>query len=217
MRRWLFGSLLLVACGCLQAAESASDTDYLAKYIKENGRLISRLNGDVTGDAFPDTILVMANDDRFEATVTVFMRFRGDPVTGKLGDYQGADSLTVELSPYGPPTVRVIKGVLIIEHLFGGTSVRTTTTYRYRIDAMEGRMRLIGLDTERTSPTMGVKISWNVLTGTHIFQRGNRDNQGQGYLYGKETRTTDKQPPIYMSLTPNPEDLLDRALGFKKD
>ena len=216
MKRWILGLLLFVACGSLQAAESAGDIDYLAKYIKENGRFVSRLDGDVTGDSFPDTILVMANDDRFEATVTVFMRFRGDPVTGKIGDYQGADSLTVELSPYGPPTVRILKGVLIIDHLFGGTTVRTKATYRYRVDAMEGRMRLIGLDAERTSPEMGAKLSWNVLTGLHIFQRGNRDPQGQAYLYGKETRTTSKQPPIYMSLTPNPEDLLDRALGFKK-
>ena len=212
MKHWILGSLLLAVCSSLQAAESASSNADIANFIKDNGRFVSRLSGDVTGEGIPDAIVVMANDDRFEVIVTVLMRFRGKPTD----DFQAIDSLTRELSPYGPPTVRIVKGILIVEHMFGGTSVRTVTTYRYRFDGLEGRMRLIGLDTERTSPEMGAKLSWNLLTGTHIFQRGNRDPQGQAYLYGKEIRTTKKQPPVYMSLTPNPEDLLDRALGFKK-
>lgn len=181
----------------------------------DNRRLVSRLNADISGDGVPDTIFVAADDARFNVTATVLMRLHGKPVTGKgpMEGLEGIDSLQLELTPLGPPAVKVTKGVLIIESLTGGNTVRTAATYRYRFDADEGRMRLIGLDAERTSTTFGIKLSWNVLTGTHIVRRG--DREGQTVRYGPEFRTTHKTGPIYMSLTPNPEELLDRALGAR--
>ena len=216
MKRWLVSLLLLAACGGLQAAAQASSNADIAEFVPGNRRVVSRLNADITGDGVPDTIVVAADDDRFEATVTVLMRRHGKTLTGK-GRMEGLaaiDSLQVELSPLGPPTVRVTKDVLIVESLVGGTTVRTATTYRYRFDGEEGRMRLIGLDAERTSTTAGIKLSWNVLTGAHVVRRGNRE--GTTIRYGAETRTTAKSTPIYMSLTPNPEELLDRVLSEKK-
>ena len=216
MRRCIGSLLLLAACGGLQVAEQANSNADIAEFVPGNRRVVSRLNADITGDGVPDTIVVAADGDRFEATVTVLMRQHGKTLTGK-GRMEGLaaiDSLQVELSPLGPPTVRVTKDVLIVESLVGGTTVRTAATYRYRFDADEGRMRLIGLDAERTSTTAGIKLSWNVLTGTHIVRRGNRE--GTTLRYGPESRTTNKPGAIYMSLTPNPEDLLDRALGEKK-
>lgn len=218
MKRCLAGILLLAACGGAQAADaSAGDAD-IAGFVKENGRFVSRLDADVTGDGVADTIVVLANDKRVEATVTVLMRLHGKPVVGKghMEGLQGVDSLTVELSPFGPPAVRVVKGVLIIESTVGGSTVSTAATYRYRFDADEGRMRLIGLDAERTSTTFVAKLSWNALTGTRLFRTGDRD--AKGVRYGPESRTVYRPGTVYMSLTPAPDEMIDRALdeGKKK-
>lgn len=215
MNRWIGSALLLAACSGAQAAEPAGGNTDIAAFL-DSRRFISRLDADVTGDGVPDTVFTAARDQNFEVTVTVLMRMHGKPVTGKgtMEGLQGIDSLTLELSPLGPPALKVVKGVLIIEHLVGGSTVRTAATYRYRFDADEGRMRLIGLDAERTSTTFGVKLSWNALTGTHIVRQGMRE--GAAVRYGPETRSTYKPGTIYMSLTPAPDELIDRALARKK-
>ena len=214
MKCWISTALLLAACGCLQAADRSGDHANIAAYL-DGRRFVSRLDADVTGDGVPDAIFVAADDRNFTATVTVLMRMHGKPVTGKgiMEGFQGIDSLTVELSPFGPPTLRVVKGVLIIDSLVGGSTVRTASTYRYRFDADEGRMRLIGLDAERTSTTFGIKLSWNAFTGAHVARRGPRE--GTTVRYGPESRTTYKPGTIYMSLTPAPDELLDRTPGQK--
>lgn len=214
MRRGIGGLLLLAACGGLQASEPAGGNADIAAYL-DGRRFVSRLNADVTGDGVPDTVFVAADDKNFTATVTVLMRMHGKPVVGKgpMEGFQGIDSLTVDLSPFGPPTYRVAKDVLIIDSIVGGNTVRTAATYRYRFDAEEGRMRLIGLDAERTSTTFGAKVSWNALAGTHLFRRGPRE--GTTVRYGPESRTAYKPGTIYMSLTPRPDELIDRALGGK--
>ena len=216
MKFWICSSLLLAACSGLQAAEPAGGNADIAQFVKEGGRFVSRLNEDVTGDGVADVVIVMANDKRFEATVTVLMRLHGKPVVGTrpMEGLQGVDSLTLDLSPFGPPTLRVVKGVLIIDHLTGGNTVRTVATYRYRFDADEGRMRLIGLDAERTSTTFGAKVSWNAVTGARIFTSGMRE--GQTIRYGPPARTTYKLGTVYMSLEPTPDELIDRALDEKK-
>jgi hypothetical protein len=92
--------------------------------------------------------------------------------------------------------------------------VSTAATYRYRLDAEEGRMRLIGLDAERTASTLAVRLSWNVLTGTRLVRWGRRDQQA--FIYDPETRSTSAPEKIYMSSTPNPEDLLDKLVRARR-
>jgi hypothetical protein len=216
MKRWICSALLLAACGGAQAADRPGGNAEIAQFIKENGRFVSQLDEDVTGDGVPDAIIVMANHPRFEVTVTVLMRLRGKPVAGTrpMEGFQGIDALTLELTPLGPPTVKVVKGVLIIDSITGGNTVRTATTYRYRFDADEGQMRLIGLDAERTSTTFGARLSWNALTGTHLFRSGERD--GAKARYGPESRSVYKLGTVYMSLSPKPDELIDRALAGKR-
>ena len=211
-----FTLLLAAACGIAQAAEPPGGNADIAQFIKENGRFVSRLDADVTGDGVPDTIVVLANDKRIDATVTVLMRLHGKPLVGKgpMQGFQGVDSLTVELSPFGPPTVKVAKGVLIVESTVGGSTVSTAATYRYRFDADEGRMRLIGLDAERTSSTFVARLSWNALTGTQLFRTGDRDDKG--IRYGPESKSVYKPGTVYMSLSPTPDELIDRALAERK-
>ena len=216
MKPWTGGALLLAlaAGGNLQAAGPA-EAD-IAKFIKDNGRLISRLNADVTGEGVPDAIIVLAQDHNSTATVNVLFQLNGKTADGKgtLKGIQGADSVTLDNSPLGPPTARVANGVLIVENIVGGSTVRTAATYRYRFDALEGRMRLIGLDAERTSTTFGAKLSWNVVTGAHVFRSGPIEDNAK--RYGPEIRTTYKPGTTYMSLEPKPDDLIDRALDAKK-
>lgn len=216
MRRGIAGLLLLAACGGLQASEPAGGNADIAAYL-DGRRFVSRLDTDVTGDGIPDTVFAAADDKSFTATVTVLMRMHGKPVVGKglMEGFQGIDALTVDLSPFGPPTYRVAKGVLIIDSLTGGNFVRTSATYHYRFDAEEGRMRLIGLDAERTSTTFGARVSWNALTGAHVFRSGMRE--GTTVRYGPESRTAYQPGTIYMSLTPRPDELIDRALDGKKE
>ena len=211
MKHWICSALLLAACGGLQAAEKAGGNADIAQFIKDNGRFVSRLNADVTGDGVADTIVVTADDKRFENKVTVMMQPRRRP--GTVEELEAVDSLQLELTPLGPPAVKVVKGVLVIENLAGGSTVRTAATYRYRFDAEEGRMRLIGLDAERTSSTSVVKFSWNALNGARIVRSGMRE--GENIRYGPESKTTYKPGAVYMSLTPTPDELIDAALGAK--
>ena len=212
----LLSALLLAVYGSLQAAEPAGANAEIAHFIKDNGRFISRLDADVTGEGIPDAIVVLAHDHNATVTVNVLMLLNGKTADGKgtLQGIQGVDSVTLDLSPLGPPTCRVANGVLIIDSIVGGSTVRTAATYRYRFDADEGRMRLIGLDAERTSTTFGAKLSWNALTGAHVFRSGPREDQA--IRYGPETRSTYKLGTIYMSLEPKPDDLIDRVLDAKK-
>ena len=116
MRRWICSSLLLATCGGLQAAESPSGNADIAQFV-DNRRVVSRLNADITGDGIADTIFVAADDNRFNVTVTVLMRLHGKTLTGKgrMDGLEGIDSLQLELTPLGPPTVTIRKGVLMLE------------------------------------------------------------------------------------------------------
>jgi hypothetical protein len=206
MRRGICGLLLLAACGALQAQSGNKDID---KYLEgSNLRFISRLDADLTSDGVPDAVVVSGDDRQVKAVVTVLFRRRpGRSLTDKrqADDFEGADSVNFELSPLGPPTVKAVKGILLVEHLVGGAFVRTEATYRYRFDGEEGRMRLIGVDAKRTSSTLTVHLSYNVLTGVRIFRKDN----------GPESKKTEKPSPVWMDLTRSADDLIDEALGEK--
>jgi hypothetical protein len=194
-----------VASTCLAPAHAADSE--IADYLKADKRQqISRLDADVSGDGVPDVVLV-STPQEFKATVTVFLRLQGKSVDGKgrMAGLQAIDSLDVEVSPYGPPTVSVRNGVLLVESLVGGTTVRTTSKYRYRLDAEEGRMRLIGLDAERAAPGGVVRMSWNLLNGARITRRND----------APEVKSTVKADKTYMSATPQADELLDGLVRRK--
>jgi hypothetical protein len=210
MKRWI-GILLFAASSGLHAAQPPVSVAEIREFVPAGRKVIARLDADVNRDGVPDVVFVAASDS--EHTVTVLMRLHGKTVDGKgqMKGLQGIDSLQIEVTPHGPPTVSVRKDVLIIESMTGGSSVRTTAIYRYRFEPDEGRMRLIGLDAERTSSTAGIKMSWNTLNGTRIVQRSKVDSQG--FRFGPESKSIEKAGgPIYMSLTPNPEDILDKLV-----
>ncbi|MGO1073180.1 hypothetical protein [Lysobacter sp. CA199] len=71
--------------------------------------------------------------------------------------------------------------------------------------------RNVGLDAQRYSRTNShgtVKLSWNLLTGDRVIERGEPNASGQGdaaIVYAPAKRDS---KPLYMETTPNPDELL---------
>jgi hypothetical protein len=212
MGRIVVAALLLALGAPLHAGDSAVESKDIAGFVPGGFRVISRLDTDVTGDGVADAAFVSINEKEFEATVTVLMRLHGKPLTGKgqMSGFQPVDTLKLDLTPHGPPTLAFRNGVLVVESATGGNTVRTAATYRYRFDADEGRMRLIGIDAERTATTNAIKLSWNLLTGAHLVRRGKRDPAV--FTYGPESKSVQKSEKVYMSATPSPDDLIDKLV-----
>lgn len=188
----------------------------LKEFVPKGQSVVSRINTDITGDGVPDTVFVSTDTANFQAKVMVLTRLAGKSVDGKgqMQGLQAIDSLELDLSPHGPPSLAVKNGVLLVHSTVGGNSVKTTATYRYRLDAEEGRMRLIGLDAERTASEAGVKFSWNVLTGQRIVRHGKRDPAA--FVYGPELRSTVGADKVYMAQTPSADDLLDELVEKRR-
>ena len=194
------------------AAERAPAHSDIAQFVPAKQRVASRIDADITGDGVADTIFVTLNEADFEATVTVLMKLHGKPLTGqgRMEGFQSVDSLKLDLTPHGPPTLAVKNNVLVVESVTGGNTVRTAATYRYRFDADEGRMRLIGIDAERTASTNAIKLSWNLLTGARMVRRGKRDPAV--FIYGPETKSVQKSEKVWMSSGPSADDLIDQLV-----
>jgi hypothetical protein len=150
MRHASVAALLFALCAPVLAGETAVATRDIAQFVPGAMRVISRVDADLTGDGVSDTAFVSINDKEFESAVTVVIRAQGKPAV---------ETLKLDLSPHGPPTLSVRNGVLLVESTIGGNMVQTTATYRYRFDTEDRRMRLIGLDAERTAETNAIKFS----------------------------------------------------------
>ena len=131
LQRRLLTLLLLVTSGVVGAADKPGGNADIASFL-EGRRFVSRLDADVTGDGVADVVFISADDKKITSTVTVLLRLHGKSVDGKgkMEGLQGVDSLEVELSPLGTPTATIKNVVLIVEHLSGGSNVRTAATYR---------------------------------------------------------------------------------------
>jgi hypothetical protein len=180
--------------------------------VPKGEKVASQVEGDLNRDGAADLVRITTNDN-FEAKVTVFMRLQGKDLNGKccMDGYDTVDTLQVDLTPHGPPTASIKNGVLVIESTTGGSSVRTTSVYRYRL---EDGMRLIGLAAQREAPAASIKMSWNLLTGARIVRYGKRD--ARGVAWEPEAKSVVKVPPMTMSTTTPPDELLDELVQKRK-
>lgn len=204
---------LLTGVAAAQQPQPAPMTEpMLLDYLPDDSRIEARLNGDFNGDGLVDTAYVGGNDDK--RLLKVMLGYKDELEWGTTP----AGEAELETTPLGAAALSLKKNVLIVEDLTGGTTA-IATTYRYRYDAQTRRMRLIGLDAERYSRTNShdsLKFSWNLLTGARIVQVGHVNDSGQGdeaYRYGPERKLAAKSSPVYMEDAPNPDELLDAALG----
>ena len=208
---------LIVLLLAMNAAARAAEHADIADYVIDGMEVQARIDVDLTGEGLRDVAFLAGGEEGRK--LVVLARYRVDAAPGQKA-YDGLepiDSLDLESTPLGPGTLSVKKGVLILEDMTGGTTA-TAATYRYRFDANEDRMRLIGLDAERYSRTNShgtIKLSWNLLSGAHIVQEGQLDESGKddgAYRFKPEQKTVHKSEPVYMSETPKPDDLLDAEL-----
>ena len=179
--------------------------------MPDGAKMETRVDGDLNGDGETDTAFVWRSEEGIDETRGLMVRvaYRNEFDLG----HDPAGELSLDPFPQGSASLSIRKGVLIVEDLTGGTTA-TQSTRRYRYDAKQRKMRLIGIDAERYSRTNShgtIKLSWNLLDGTHIVERG-EPNTGPGdeaIIYGKPDRTVRKSPPVWMEGGTDPDALLD--------
>jgi hypothetical protein len=208
--------LLVFASATVFAADAPPDA---ARFVPEGMQLQAQLLADLTGDGRPDLAFIAGNEDT--RVVQVLARFRVDAAPGQAAyeDFEPIDSMSLDVTPLGPGSLAVRKGVLVVEDLVGGTTA-TAATYRYRFDPAEDRMRLIGIDAERYSRTNrhgGISLSWNLLNGAHVVQSSRLDGAPSGddgaYRFARPQHTVQRVEKIFMDQTPNPDDLIDNEIA----
>lgn len=184
--------------------------------LMPNGaKMETRVDGDLNGDGETDTAFVWRSEEGIDEARGLMVRvaYRGEFDLG----HDPAGELSLDPFPQGSASLSIRKGVLIVEDLTGGTTA-TQSTRRYRYDAKQRKMRLIGIDAERYSRTNShgtIKLSWNLLDGTHIVERG-EPNTGPGddaIVYAKPERTVRKPLPVWMEGATDPDALIDSEVA----
>ncbi|MEH6421672.1 hypothetical protein [Pseudomonas sp. CGJS7] len=183
-------------------------TEAAAAMLDGGLTLEQRKDGDFDGDGETDTVIVGRSDDR--RVLMALLAYRSEVDLG----HQPVGTLELDAYPLGGASISMRKGVLVIEDLTGGTTA-TQTTYRYRYEPKTQRMRLIGLDAQNYSRTNShgtLKLSWNLLTGDRVIERGEPNVSGKGdeaIVYAPAKRDKRASKPLYMETTPNPDELLN--------
>ena len=216
MERSLVFLAIMLAPGAAHAAPKPSapsamgDTE-VHRLIAPGEEIEARVDGDLNGDGIIDTALVLAKDD--DRAVRVFFRAeRGI-------DHVLAGKFSLPAAPLGAADLSVDKGVLVIRDLTGGTTA-TSAIYRFRSEATEPKMRLIGLDAtfySRTFAHDGAEMSWNLLTGDIITSRLKvaPDNSDRGYDKIGAKRARRPASILYMEDTHDPEEELSLIMQGK--
>jgi len=172
--------------------------------LRANETLEARVDGDLDGDGTADLAWLAGNDEKRQLVVHL--------------SNGGYESLDLDTTPLGPGTLSINKGVLLFEDLTGGTTA-IDSTRRYRFDAKALRMRLIGLDATLYSRTLkhdGFEVSWNLLTGAAVTRKLHLNTSGKGdeaFDHIIEHKTVKRSPPVWLSKTPEPEDVPSQFRG----
>jgi hypothetical protein len=175
----------------------------------------TRLDADLNGDGLIDVAAVMRNEAAESRRLVVMLGYRAEFDMGHepLGE--------MAMDPYplgGAASLEVRNGVLIVEDLTGGTSA-ISSTYRFRWDAGERRLRLIGDDVtyySRTNNHDSIEISTNRLTGLRLRKVGKLNenpaaDDDAAYFPQPEVRETVDTAPIWLEDAPAP----DLTLGIE--
>lgn len=203
-------SILPLACLLFSATAVAkgpppSTNEELAAYLPDDAIVETRIDADFNGDGMKDIAIVSANDD--VRVLTAFLAYADEYNMGFEPIGQGG----LDVAPLGPASLRMQKNVLVLEDLTGGTSA-TSSTYRFRFDAAESKMRLIGLDAEYYSRTFqhgSRKLSFNYLTGDRVEQVSELGKkEDEALVPGPEKRSKGKPQQIWLDVIPSPEELL---------
>jgi len=216
MKKRYPASMLLMACALPAFAGRAPATaDEVMNLLPDNVRVETRVDGDLNGDGDSDTAVLWRSEEGIdeERGLKVIL---ADEHEGKLG-WRDIGGVKLDPFPLGPGSLSIRRGVLAFEDLTGGTTA-TASTRRYRYDAAQGRMRLIGIDAERYSRTNNhgtVKVSWNLLNGRLIVQRGEPNTSGRGdeaLIYAKPEHGIHTSSPLWIEESIDPDSLIDEQI-----
>lgn len=180
----------------------------LQNAIAQDAAVEVRVDGDLNGDGETDTAFIENGNDSRRLHVLLAYRTETD-----LG-HDPAGIHDLESSALGPAQLSVVRGVLLVKDLTGGTSA-IEATYRYRWDAAAKKMRLIGLDASSYSRTFQHdthEISWNLLTGDFITRYAKLKPESakgdEAYLDPVEKKRKRPSRPLYLDTTPDPDALI---------
>lgn len=220
MRHPLAAALIVVAASAAAAAPAASPApaespltpitdETLSSFY--GGVVETRLDADFNGDGHVDSAAVMADEEHEVRSLHVAIGYVDE---GGMG-HDPIDGMGLEPYALAPASLSMKGNVLIVEELTGGTTA-IASTYRFRYDPEEHRMRLIGDDVShysRTNTHGSLEISTNRLTGQRIRQemKLNEDpapGDDAAYLPQPEVRETVDRTPIYMAEAPTPAETL---------
>lgn len=219
MERSLIILAIMLAPGAVHAAStppapsSAMSDAEVRRLLAPGEEVEARVDGDLNGDGAIDTALVVAKDD--DRTLRVFFAARG----GAHAKPILAGHSNLQVAPLGAADMSVRNGILVIKDLTGGTTA-TSTTYRFRGETAEPKLRLIGLDAtfySRTFAHDGAEMSWNLLTGDIITSRLKVAASGSDAGYEKVGAKRARRPAsiLYMEDTPDPEEELSLIMQGK--
>lgn len=179
----------------IDAAKIAQEAASVSDFVPAGWRIEARVSGDLNGDAKPDTVLELIEDlpstindvanERHRALLVLLQtkagRFQRVAVATKLlrcstcfGTLAGPEG--------GGAEIKVVKGVLVVEELWGSRET-VHTTLRFRCDPASSRIVLIGQDIERDDRATGAhrRESSNFLTGIKLTE-GTRYDEHQDRL-----------------------------------
>jgi hypothetical protein len=191
----------IVAAGLVLAL--ATSAAAFEPELRAGETLEARVDRDLDGDGTPDVAWLAGNDEKRQLVVHL--------------SNGGYESLDLDTTQFGPGTLTIDHGVLVFEDMTGGTTA-VASTRRYRFDARTLRMRLIGLDAtfySRTYAHDGFDVSWNLLTGD-VRTEALRVNRGSGdaaYDHIAAHKGKKRSPPVWLSQTPDPEDVIEQMRG----
>ena len=213
MRPILAATLMLVASRALAAPVLGPVADETLENLF-GGTVEARLDADFNGDGKVDAAAVIRDEEHEGRSLQVLIGYADE---GGMG-HDPIDGVAMDPYPLGTASLSLRKGVLIVEDLTGGTTA-ISSTYRYRYDPDEHRMRLIGDDVShysRTNTHDALEISTNRLTGLRIRQvmklvENPAEGDDAAYDPQPEQRETVDRTPIYMAEAPLPEETLGVA------
>ncbi len=201
-------ALLVTAAPATAQRVPVASPDELQNTMAQDATVEARVDGDLNGDGETDTAFIENGNDSRRLHVLLAYRTETD-----LG-HDPTGSHDLESSALGPAQLSVVKGVLVVKDLTGGTSA-IETTYRYRWDSAAKKMRLIGLDASSYSRTFQHdthEISWNLLTGDFVSRYMKLKPEGskgdKAYFDPVEKNRKRPSQPLYLDSTPDPDALI---------
>lgn len=200
------------ACAAQRPAAPRLGDEEIRADLKDGEEIEGRVDGDLNGDGNIDTAYIVRSDDL--RTLNVRFAARGvDP------DHRLAGRVELDPYPMGAAELSVVKGVLVVKDLTGGTTA-TMATYRYRGEKGQPRMKLIGLDVtvySRTFSHDGSEMSWNLLTGDVTATKLKLTGADDGTAYDKRESLRFKRlvRTYYMEETPDIGEALWMAMEGK--